>query len=113
MNSYRNIASAIIISAGFYLTPTIAQDRDGPLTPPPATKKYSAEEKAEARAKRRAEIAEARKKGEMPVVGDSTPPAAATKKTGTKESRSAERKAIRKAAVDDRKANPPKGESNN
>jgi hypothetical protein len=49
----------------------------------------------------------------MPVIGDSTPSAAVAKKTGTKESRSAERKATRKAAADDRKANPPKADSSN
>jgi hypothetical protein len=86
--------TAAVISAGVYLTP-------------------AAEEKADARAKRKTETAEARKNGEIPAASESAPVSVATKKTGSKESRSAERKATRKAAADDRKTNPPKAESSN
>jgi hypothetical protein len=113
MKLYISAVAAAIISTGFYAIPAIAQDRGDPPAPPQATKKYSAQEKAEARAKRQAAAAEARKKGELPAVGDRTPDAPVAKRTGTKESRSAERKATRKAAADDRKANPPKAESGN
>jgi hypothetical protein len=105
--------TAAVISAGVYLTPAIAQSGDTSFTPPQATKKYSAEEKADARAKRKTETAEARKNGEIPAASESAPVSVATKKTGSKESRSAERKATRKAAADDRKTNPPKAESSN
>jgi hypothetical protein len=113
MKSYISAVAAAIISTGLLAIPALAQERGDPPIPPQATKKYSAQEKAEARAKRKADIAEARKNGTMPAVGDKTPDAPVAKRTGTKESRSAERKAVRKAAADDRKANPPKAESNN
>jgi hypothetical protein len=113
MRSYLSAITTAVISAGFFTPHALAQTGDNSFNPPQATKKYSADEKAEARTKRKSETAEARKSGEVAAASETTPVAAPVKKTGTKESRSAERKAKRKAAADDRKVNPPKAESGN
>jgi hypothetical protein len=94
-------AAAMALAAG-----TVAAQEK--MDPPVKKTVVTPAEKASASAKRKADVAEARKKGELSNKGDAAPDAAA-KASGTKESRAAERKAARAATADADKKSPPKG----
>jgi len=94
-------AAAVALAAG-----TVAAQEK--MEPPNAKVAVTPAEKASARAQRKADVAEARKKGDLTAKGEAAPDPA-YKASGTKESRQAERKAARAATSDADKKAPPKG----
>ncbi len=89
MNAKSVLAAAAALALVF--ATGVARADDPTPEPKSTAKKATPAEKKEASAKRKADVAEARKTGELPAGGDAKP-AAPYKASGTKESRAAERK---------------------